>query len=54
MQERWPYRRKDIDMLEKIQRRATKPISRYEERILRGSHVDVFIILNGHANIDPI
>ena len=59
--------RKDIDMLEKIQRRATKLIPgpsdlRYEERlkecgtletrILRGGQIKVFKILNGYENID--
>ena len=63
-----PHLRKDIDMLEKIQRRATKLIPglrylRYEERLkdglttletrrLRGGQIEVFIILNGYENID--
>ena len=57
-----PYIRKDIDMLEKIQRRATKLIPglrdlRYEERLketrrLRGDQIEVFNILNGYENID--
>ena len=61
-----PYLRKDIGILEKIQRRATKLIPRlrdlYEERLkecglttletrrLRGDQV--FKILNGYENID--
>ena len=53
-----PYLRKDIDMLEKIQRRATKLIPglrdlTYEEtRRLRGDQIEVFKILNGYENID--
>ena len=63
-----PYLRKDIDMLEKIQR-ATKLIPelrdlRYEERlkecglttletrILRGDQIELFKILNNYGNID--
>ena len=63
-----PYLRKDIDMLEKIQR-GTKLIPglrdlRYEERLkecglttletrrLRGDQIEVFKILNGYENID--
>ena len=58
-----PYLRKDVDMLEKIQRRATKLIPglrdlTYEERLnecgltletrrLRGDQIVVFKILNG-------
>ena len=56
--------RKDIDMLEKIQRRATKLIPglrdlRYEERLkecglttLETRQIEVFKILNGYENID--
>ena len=61
-----PYLRKDIDMLEKIQRRATKLIPglrdlRYEERMwtyntrnakIKGGQIEVFKILNGYENID--
>ena len=63
-----PYLRKDIDMLEKIQRRATKLIPglrdlRYEERLkecgltletrrFRGDQIEVFNILNGYENFD--
>ena len=60
-----PYLRKDIDMLEKIQRRATKLIPAlrdliYEERLkecglttrrLRGGQIEVFKISNGYENI---
>ena len=61
--------KKDIDTLERIQRRATKIIPKlrdlcHEERLtecglttletrrLRGDHIYVFKILNGHENID--
>ena len=63
-----PYLRKDIDMLEKRQRIATKLIpglrdlhSRTERttklptletRRLRGDQIEVFKILNGYENID--
>ena len=57
-----PYLRKDIDMLEKIQRRATKLIPglgdlRYEERLKECGLTtletrDIFKILNGYENID--
>ena len=57
-----PYRKKDIDMLERVQRRATKMIPRlrnisYEMRLketrrLRGDQIEVFKILNGYENID--
>ena len=63
-----PYRKKDIDTLERIQRRATKMIKlrdlSYEERLrecvlttletrrLRGDQIEVFKILNGYENID--
>ena len=63
-----PYLRKDIDILDKIQRRATKLIpglrDLYEERLkecglttletrrLRGDQIEVFKILNGYENID--
>ena len=63
-----PYRKKDIDTLERIQR-ATKMIPEprdlsYEERLkecglttletwrLRGDQIEVFKILNGYENID--
>ena len=62
------YRKKDIDTLERIQRRATKMIKlrdlSYEERLkecglrtletnrLRGDQIEVFKILNGYENID--
>ena len=67
IQEWSPYLRKDIDMLEKIQGRATKLIPglrdlRYEEREcglttpetrrLRRDQIEVFKILNGYENID--
>ena len=56
-----PCRKKDIDTLERIQRRATKVIPElgdlsYKERLqtssLRGDQIEVFKILNGYANID--
>ena len=61
-----PYLRKDIDMLEKIQRRATNLIPglrdlSYEERRglatletrrLRGDQLELFKILRGYENID--
>ena len=61
-----PYLRKDIDMLEKIQRRATKLIPelrdlRYEERLkecglttleTRWLRGDQIEVLNGYENID--
>ena len=52
-----PHLRKDIDMLEKIQRRATKLIpgrglTTLETRRLRGHQIEVFKILNGYENID--
>ena len=61
-----PHLRKEIDMLEKIQRRATKLIPglrdlRYEERMwtdntrnakIEGDQIEVFKILNGYENID--
>ena len=57
-----PYRKKDINTLERIQRRASKMISElrdlsYEERLkkcglTRGGQIEVFKILNGYENID--
>ena len=59
-----PHLRKYVDMLEKIQRRATKLIPElrdltYEERLttletrrIRGDQIEVFKILNGDENID--
>ena len=55
-----PYRKKDIDTLERIQRRATKIIpelrecglTTLESRRLRGDQIEVFKILNGYENID--
>ena len=61
-----PHLSKEIDMLEKIQRRATKLIPglrdlRYEERKwtdntinakIKGDQIEVFKILNGYENID--
>ena len=59
-----PYRKKDIDTLERIQRRATKMIPElrdlsYEERLkecglttLETRQIEVFKILNGYENID--
>ena len=61
-----PYRKKDIDMLERIQRRATKMIPKlrdlsYEERLkdcclttleTRWFRGDKFKILNEYENID--
>ena len=56
-----PHLRKYVDMLEKIQRRATILIPElrdltYEERLktrrLRGDQIEVFKILNGYENID--
>ena len=60
--EAWrPYRKKDIDMLERVQRGATKIIqtlrnisglTTLETRRLRGDQIEVFKILNGYENID--
>ena len=51
-----PHIRKDVDMLEKIQRRATKLIQdlTYEGMWTdnRGDQIEVFKILNGYENID--
>ena len=60
-----PYHKMYIDMLERIQKRATKMIPElrdlsYEEclkrtletRRLRGDHIEVFKISNGYENID--
>ena len=44
-----PYLRKDIDMLEKIQRRATKLIPGLRDLTYE---IEVFMILNGCENID--
>ena len=46
-----PYRKKDIDTLERIQRRATK-MTTLETRRLRGDQIEIFKILNGYENID--
>ena len=52
-----PHLRKDVDMLEKIQRRATKLIPglrdlTYDERLKECGLTTVFKILNGYENID--
>ena len=61
-----PHLRKDVDMLDKIQRRATKLIPglrdlTYEERLIKGmwtdntrnaDQIEVFKILNGYENTD--
>ena len=63
-----PWQRKDIDMIEKIQRRATKRISdiqgnyperleqlgltTLEERRVRGDAIELFKCLRGFWNID--
>ena len=63
-----PYRKKDIDKLERIQRRATKIIPElrdlsYESRLLcglttletrrlRGDQIEVFKIVNGYEDVD--
>ena len=58
-----PYRKKDIDMLERVQRRATKMIPKlrnisYEMRLkewfsyTRHQKIEVFKILNGYENLD--
>ena len=63
-----PYRKKDIDKLERIKRRATKMIPEmrdlnYESRllqygliletkILRGDQIEVFKIVNGYEDVD--
>ena len=59
-----PYRKKDIDILERVQRRATKMIQKlrnisYEIRLttletrrLRGDQIEVFKILNEYENIE--
>ena len=61
-----PYRKKDIDILERVQRIATKMIQKlsYEMRLkecglttletkkLRGDQIEVFKILNGYENIN--
>ena len=44
-----PYRKKDIDTLEHIQRRAKKIIPELERR---GDQIEVFNILYGYKNID--
>ena len=63
-----PYRKKDIDILERVQRRATKMIQKlrnisYEMRLKEcglttletrrlRDQIEVFKILNGYENID--
>ena len=63
-----PYRKKDTDILERVQRRATKMIQKlrnisYEMRLKEcglttldtrrlRDHIEVFKILNGYENID--
>ena len=59
-----PYRKKDIDILERIQRRTSKitqklrnicyemRLKELETRRLRGDQIMVFKILNGYENID--
>ena len=61
-----PYRKKDRDKLERIQRRATKMIPElrdlsYESRLLqcglttletRGNQIEVFKIVNGYEDVD--
>ena len=51
-----PYRKKNIDILERVQRRATKEcgLTTLETRRLRGDQIEVFKILNGYENIDII
>ena len=60
------YRKKDIDLLERVQRRTTKTIAKltnisYEMRLnskrmwfnnTRNQKIEVFKILNGYENID--
>ena len=59
-----PYRKKDIDKLERIQRRANKMIPElrdlsYESRLLeletrrlREDQIEVFKIVNGYEDVD--
>ena len=59
-----PYRKKDTDKLERIQRRAAKMIPElrdlsYESRLttletrrLRGDQIEVFKIVNGYEDVD--
>ena len=54
-----PYRKKDIDKLERIQRRATKMsrllqcgLTTLETRRLRGDQTEVFKIVNGYEDVD--
>ena len=57
VQARRPYHKKDIDKLQRIQRRPTKIIPElrdlsYESRLFRGDQIEVSKIVNGYENID--